>query len=188
MAKQKNNIIMRSTRGMVGGQIVFKRRAGKSYVAAAPEVNENRQSTEAQLAIQQRFKSSTRYAQAAMLTPTLKEEYARTAKRNQSAFNVAFKDAFNKPEILGIIAHGYRGEAGNIIVVQAADDFKVNAVIVSIFNSANELIEEGPSAAQADGLSWYYTVTTPNSTIEGTKIVAKAIDIPENEGLMEVTL
>ena len=39
MARQKNNIIMRSTRGMVGGQIVFKRRAGKGYVSAAPEIN-----------------------------------------------------------------------------------------------------------------------------------------------------
>jgi hypothetical protein len=29
MARQKNNLIMRSTRGMVGKQIVFKRRAGK---------------------------------------------------------------------------------------------------------------------------------------------------------------
>ena len=39
MARQKNNIIMRSTRGMVGEQIVFKRRAGKGYVSAAPEIN-----------------------------------------------------------------------------------------------------------------------------------------------------
>jgi hypothetical protein len=38
MAKQGNNIIMRNTRGMVGKQIVFKRRAGRSYVAAPPEV------------------------------------------------------------------------------------------------------------------------------------------------------
>ena len=34
MAKQKNNIIMRNTRGMVGGQIVFKRRGGSGYVSA----------------------------------------------------------------------------------------------------------------------------------------------------------
>ena len=52
MAKQKNNIIMRSTRGMIGGQIVFKRRAGKGYVSAAPETNENRMPTEKQQAVQ----------------------------------------------------------------------------------------------------------------------------------------
>ena len=49
MALQKNNIVMRSTRGMVGKQIVFKVRAGKPYVAAPPEVNENRVATPAQL-------------------------------------------------------------------------------------------------------------------------------------------
>lgn len=58
MARQKNNIIMRSTRGMVGGQIVFKSRAGKPYVAAAPEVNENRQPTANQLLAQERFRKS----------------------------------------------------------------------------------------------------------------------------------
>ena len=47
---------MRSTRGMVGGQIIFKRRTGLGYVSAAPEVNENRQPTDKQLAVQERFK------------------------------------------------------------------------------------------------------------------------------------
>ena len=49
MAKQGNNLIMRNTRGMVGKQIVFKRRAGRSYVAAPPEVNEDRKPTAKQL-------------------------------------------------------------------------------------------------------------------------------------------
>ena len=37
MARQKNNAVMQGTHSMVEGQIVFKRRAGKGYVAAAPE-------------------------------------------------------------------------------------------------------------------------------------------------------
>jgi len=140
MAKQRNNIIMRSTRGMFGKQIVFKRRAGRSYVAAPPEVNENRKATLKQLAVQQRFKTSIAYAKAALTSIELKEAYDKVALRGQSAFNVAFKDAFNAPEIVGIVAEGYQGVAGNVIVVHAKDDFKVNAVKVSIPNSADELI------------------------------------------------
>ena len=34
MARQKNNVVMQNTRGMFGGQVVFKKRAGKGYVAA----------------------------------------------------------------------------------------------------------------------------------------------------------
>ena len=140
MARQKNNIIMRSTHGMFGKQIVFKRRAGRSYVAAPPEVNENRKATLKQLAVQQRFKTSIAYAKAALTSIELKEAYDKVALRGQSAFNVAFKDAFNAPEIVGIVAEGYQGVAGNVIVVHAKDDFKVNAVKVSIRNSADELI------------------------------------------------
>jgi len=188
MAKQGNNIIMRNTRGMVGKQIVFKRRAGRSYVAAPPEVNENRKATPKQLAVQQRFKTSIAYAKAALTSIELKEAYDKVALRGQSAFNVAFKDAFNAPEIVGIVAEGYQGVAGNVIVVHAKDDFRVNAVKVSIRNSADELIEEGAASANADGLSWSYVVQLPNPDVTGTKIKATAFDIPENEGSLEVTL
>ena len=188
MAKQKNNIIMRNTRGMVGKQIVFKRRGGRSYVAAPPEVNENRKATDKQLAVQQKFRSSIAYAKAALANADTKEAYEKAASRGQSAFNVAFKDAFSAPEVLGIIAGGYQGAAGNVIVVHATDNFKVNAVKVAICNSENELIEEGAATANTDGLSWSYTVQQSNPDVTGTKIKASAFDIPENEGSLEVTL
>ena len=135
MAKQGNNIIMRNTRGMVGKQIVFKTRAGRSYVAAPPEVNGNRKATPKQLAVQQRFKTSIAYAKAALTSIELKEAYDKVALRGQSAFNVAFKDAFNAPDSTGHCCQDYQGVAGNVIVVHAKDDFKVNAVKVSIRNS-----------------------------------------------------
>lgn len=188
MAKQKNNIIMRSTRGMVGGQIVFKRRAGKGYVAAAPEVNENRQPTAKQLAVQEKFKVSTAFAQLAMKSPELKAAYQAVAARGQSAYNVAFQDASYAPTVLHIFPTSYTGAIGSMIIVHATDDFKVNAVVVSIHNSLGELIEEGAAIANPDGLSWNYIATQVNPQLSGTKIKAKAFDIPENEGFLEVTL
>jgi hypothetical protein len=188
MARQRNNIIMRSTRGMVGKQIVFKRRAGKSYVAAPPEVNENRIATANQLAAQQRFKTSVAYAKLAMLNINAKEAYYAAAKRGQSAFNVAFNDAYFGPLVLGIISLGYTGAVGGLVVVQATDDFKVNTVKVSIYNPVDVLIEEGAAVAAGDGLNWNYMSTVANANIAGCKIKATATDIPENEGTYQVML
>src|SRR5215210_1772956 len=187
MAKQKNNIIMRSTRGMVGGQIVFKRRAGKGYVSAAPEVNENRKPTADQQTAQDKFAASITYAKLAIRDAAVKAAYKAVALRNQSAFNVAFQDASYAPKVIALITNGYIGAAGNSIVVRATDDFKVDSVIVSIRNSNDEVIEEGPAVLSNDDL-WIYTVTQSNLNIAGTKIKATAFDIPENEGSLEVTL
>jgi hypothetical protein len=188
MARQKNNIVMRSTRGMVGKQIVFKKRAGKPYVAAPPDVNENRKATPGQQAVRERFKSAIAYAAAAIKEPAMKQAYADRAKRGQSPHNVAFQDAFLPPVVQGIVTDGYLGRVGDVIVVHAQDDFKVNAVRISIRSAADELIEEGAAAENADGLSWSYTVTQGNANVVGSKITATAIDIPENEGSLEVTL
>lgn len=187
MAKQQNNLIMRSTRGMVGGQIVFKRRAGKGYVSAAPEVNENRQPTSAQKSAQDKFTASIAYAKRAIQEPTLKMAYKLKAARNQSAFNVAFMDAQTAPKVLSVVTTGYTGAPGGVIVARAIDDFKVNSLKISIRNANDELIEEGAAIAEPGGL-WSYTSTASNPNLSGTKIKATAFDIPENEGFLEVTL
>jgi hypothetical protein len=77
---------------------------------------------------------------------------------------------------------------GDVIVVHAMDDFKVNAVRIAIHNADGELIEEGAAVEDAGGLSWSYAVTQANANVAGSKITATAIDIPENEGSLEVTL
>jgi hypothetical protein len=188
MAKQKNNIIMRSTRGMVGKQIVFKRRFGKGYVAAPPEVNENRIPTANQLAAQQKFKKSSAFAKLAMQEPLLKEAYKAVAKRGQTAFNMAFNDAYFAPEVVGIITSGYTGAVGSVILVQAKDDFKVNVVKVIIMNAADVVIEEGPATQTPDGYNWSYIATVAIANIAGHKVKAVAIDGPENEGIFQVVL
>ena len=187
MAKQKNNIIMRSTRGMIGGQVVFKKRAGKGYVAAAPEVDENRKPTIAQQAVRERFGRSLTYAKLAIKDPSVKKAYKAVALRNQSAFNVAFSDAQHAPEVTAVITDGYNGAVGNTIVVRATDDFKVTSVKVALRNANDEVIEEGPAVLNTDDL-WLYTTKQSNPNVSGTKIKATAFDMPENEGSLEVTL
>lgn len=188
MAKQKNNIVMRSTRGMVGGQIVFKRRAGKGYVSAPPEVKEGRKPTERQLLLQEKFKRNILFARMAIKDPELKTQYENAAHRGQSAFNRAFQDSAAAPQVLNVITSGYIGSIGNTIVVTADDDFKVNAVKVQILDAAGGLIEEGSASRNDDEFSWSYVTTKANPQLTGCKVKATAFDIPENEGTLEVTL
>lgn len=187
MPKQNNNIVMHSTRGMFGKQVVFKRRGGESYVSAPPEIKPGRKPTEAQLAIQQRFKSSTEYANEAIKDPEIKKIYQAKAKGNQMAHNVAVLDAFYPPVVLEITAAAYQGQIGNVISLQAEDDFKVTEVKVTIHNAAGDLIEEG-LAVQGKRLLWTYTVTQANANIAGTKIKAIAKDLANNEGTLEETV
>src|SRR5690606_2507697 len=141
MPKQTNNIVMHGTRGMFGNQVVFKIRGTESYVSAPPQTDPNRVPTDPQQVIRDRFKGSADYAKSAMEDADMKAAYQAKVKGNQSAYNVAFRDAFTPPEVQGAITQGYVGQVGNLIVIQASDDFKVHSVLVSIHNASGELIE-----------------------------------------------
>jgi hypothetical protein len=188
MARQENsNAVMHNARGMFAKQVVFKERAGKVYLSGPPKKRKNRKPTAPQAVIQDRFKAAVDFAKMVMDEPVLKASYKKVALPGQTAYNIAFKDAFNPPVVQRIFATGYRGVVGDTIIVQAKDDFKVSHVKVAIYNSANELIEEGPCVV-VDKRSWGYTVSQANASVSGTTIKATAFDIPENEGSLEVTL
>lgn len=187
MARQKRNAVMHNATGMFANQVVFKERAGKVYLAGPPKTKENRKPTAPQQVIQDRFKTASEYAKMAMEDPDTKAAYQKVANKSQSAYNMALKDAFTPPVVKRIYAQGYRGLVGDVILVNAKDDFKVNNVKVEIHSSSGELIEEGPCEI-VDKKSWSYTVTRANLSVPGTKIKATAFDIPENEGTLEVVL
>lgn len=187
MAKQSNNSVMASTRGMFNKQVVFKNRGGQSYVSGPPKKRGNKKSTASQLDTQESFKRAARYGRLVMEVPELKAAYKKVATPLQSAYNIAFRDAFNPPIVERVLTVGYKGLVGDVIVIDAFDDFKINNVRVEIFSAAGELIEDGACEVDFKG-SWRYTVTRANTPIVGTKIKATAFDIPENEGFLEVIL
>ena len=187
MAKQTNNSVMASTRGMFNKQVVFKNRGGQGYVSGPPKKRGNKNATTSQLGIQETFKRAARYGRLVMEVPELMAAYKRAANPLQTAYNIAFRDYTNPPVVERILTIGYKGNVGDVIMVDAFDDFKVNNVHVFIFNAAGDLIEDGPCVADFKG-SWLYTVTQANTSLPGTKIKASAFDIPENEGTLEVTL
>jgi hypothetical protein len=187
MAKQHGNSVMSSTRGMFNKQVVFRHREGEVILAGPPKKRGNKKATPSQRDIQAAFKKAARYGRLVMEVPELKAAYKKVAAPLQSAYNVAFRDAYTPPVVEKIITIGYRGEVGDIIMIEAFDDFKVNNVRLEIFNAAGELIESGPCEVDFKE-SWKYTVTRENASVQGTKIKATAFDIPENEGTLEVIL
>lgn len=188
MAKQENNIVMKGTSGMFGGQVVFRQRAGKTVLAAPPTIDPNREISEAEEALRKRFKDAARAASASLADPTVKAAYEAIAKPGQAAFNVAFTDVYYAPEILGILTQGYAGAVGNIISVQAIDNVKVKNVKVRITTAADALIEEGNAVMDIDGITWNYTATALNVNVEGSKIIATAADLAGNETVLEAIL
>jgi hypothetical protein len=183
MARQRNNRVMHGVRGMFASQVVFKKRRGKRYVAGPPNHNKYRKPGKDEQANRDRFKASNEYASDAIKVDAVRKRYAAAANKWQTAHNVAFSDAFHPPVISGVIANGYTGHAGNVITIQAKDNFEVAAVKVSIYDSNGLLIEEDDAVDNGDELNWIYTV---KQNLRGSKIVVKAYDLPKNETVKEV--
>ena len=182
MARMGKNSLMYGVTGMFAKQIVYKKRRGKRYVAGPPNVKENRVPGKAEQAVRDRFKQSNDYASSVVKDPKLKAQYEAVAKKRQTANNVAFSDAYHPPVISGILAYGYAGVTGNIITIQARDNFKVASVMVAIYDENDIIIEQGNAVDNGDKLNWMYTVTKNG---RGSKIIVKAYDLPWNETTKE---
>jgi len=87
-----------------------------------------------------------------------------------------------------INAEGYEGNPGDLIRVQATDDFKVTEVRLVIFNASLEVIESGPCQLDTLGIWWEYTATETVSALTGIQITVTARDIPGNSGEATLTL
>ena len=181
MAKIKGNKLTEGFRGMFGKQIVFRNRLGTPY-AAGPPSGKKRKATPAQQKIRDKMPRCNEYAIEAIKDVEVKKAYAAAAVGGQTAVNIAFKDAWHEPVVHDIVANGYKGNTGDMIFVQATDDFKVVSVKVSIFDREGILIEEG--AASIKKSMWVYVATMNNEN--AGMIAVKAFDLPGNEGVMEV--
>lgn len=190
MAKSEA-MIWKSASGSVGRELtITQKRSGRILIGKHRKGNST-DPTEKQQDIQSRFKTGAIYASAAMGDPDLKAQYQAAALRNnkdQSAYNLALRDAFVAPEIKAINTAAYTGAIGSTITVTAIDDFKVNAVTVKITNAAGEVIEQGNAVIQSNPNYWLYTATALNDALQGSTVTVSATDLPANETVKEVVL
>jgi hypothetical protein len=186
MAKQERNVVTHGLSGTVGGMLVFRQTATGTVVQSLPRVSGK--STEAQLAQRRKFQRAVVYAGVAVTDPTLEAVYAARAKKGQSARNVAVADFLHAPNIEVIDLSGYHGTPGDVIRIEATDDFAVKEVKVVITNPDGSLVEEGFAQQGAPGFEWIYTATAANPGLTSDRIEVYASDIPGNISKAEETV
>ncbi len=188
MAFSQGNLFVDGFYGKVGGNMVFRRKRSGKLVVAKNQRPSDGPPSEVQLNIRQRFREGIIYGTAVMKDPELKAMYAAAVRGDQSAYNLAVRDAFKAPEIKSVNTDAYSGQPGSIVTTRVIDDFKVVAVKVSIFSPQGALIENGDAVLEINGLDWSYTATTANDAVAGSRIQILALDTPGNESFLETTL
>jgi hypothetical protein len=188
MAKVKDNIMVKGFSGTIGRQLTFRQIGGETFVSKyqkAPAVA----ATEKKLAVQIKFGMATAYARAAIKNPEVKAMYQAVAKGGQRAFNIAMMDALQAPVVESIQADNYHGHAGDPIIIRASDDFKVAVVLVSIYNQAGELVEEGNAIMREnEDVDWLYSVSHENPGYAGSKIIVITNDLPGNSASLSISV
>jgi hypothetical protein len=187
MAESRDNFIVHGLTGTFAGIGTFHKRGRKTFlrkIRAKPSVPDSKE----QMAVKKRFAEYIKYAKAAIKDPDIKAAYAAAAKPGRSAFNWAVTDASHPPKIGKIDAGNYRGRAGDYLIIEATDDFKVVAVQICIHHANGHLIEQGDAIMQIMTGDWLYVVREANEPFVGSKITATATDLPGNTTSLTVTL
>lgn len=188
MARSKFNVLTHGLSGLVGDMIVFRQKAGKTFVSGKPRPSTKPLQAIA-LTIREKFKRAAIYAASVMANLVLKAEYQLTAKPGQSAYNMAFADYQKSPEFYeDVDLSSYTGAVGDEISVSVMDDFRVETVHVTIKAVGGAILEQGQAVQSANGLDWVYTVTAANAELPGTQIIFTATDLPGNETVLEKLL
>jgi hypothetical protein len=185
MAKVRLNPILEQVHGKVG-DLVFKR-SGDEVIIARKQDFSNREPSEAQLAVQERFRQAALYGRLVMADPDTKKLYEDAAKaKGQPLFSLTVADFFHAPSVDMIDMAGYGGRVGDRIVIQAHDDFAVSAVKVALTNAAGDPIESGEAVeTPAKSGRWLYTATAAVATGTQVRINVTATDHPGGTGSSE---
>lgn len=189
MTKIKNNPILKGASGMLGDVIVYRElRDGRLIMANRPKKPEV--PSENQLLAKSRFLRAVQYAKGQMADPVASVEYnALTNAKLTSGYALAVADFLKGPEINQVNTSDYTGVVGNMIVITAFDNFRVNRVRVEIRSAAGALIEQGDAVPnEGNNLLWEYTVTQANAAVTGTRLIISATDRPGNITTQEVVL
>ena len=189
MSRVDINALLNGFRGKLGNA-VFRQLGGKTVVSHRPRRNPDAVPKEISLLQRDRFKRAVAYARIKMQDSETKAEYQRLAERrpDMSAFNAAIADFMRAPKIVDVLTGKYSGNPGDVIVIQAADDFKIRGIHVTVISADGVVIERGEATQLSGGLDWLYIATRQHVNMRGTTIIATATDRPGNETTFEKLL
>ncbi|ULQ51958.1 hypothetical protein [Flavihumibacter fluvii] len=191
MAKTNQNLLTQNYAGKAGNQFSFRMRNDHSFIAMLPKKSKKPASADPQTQqmVKEKFRRAILYAKTVFAKdPELLAQYEAVRKKSQSAFNVAFMDAYIGPVLRDLRTDEYEGVAGNEITVEALDNFRVKSVKFTIFSPDGTKLEEGEAVNTNNGYGWVYTTREANPTLAGTKLKITAKDIPDNMTVLEKVL
>ncbi len=187
MSKVDNNPLLKGVSGMLGDTMFFRTINGQIQMANKPK--KRKSFSVRQQAIQTDFQKARNYATKQVKNDDFRKLYATgiTSKKS-SAYTVALTDYLNPPTIDLIDTFAYKGNIGDIIEVEARDDFMVTAVKVVISDADGTVLEEGDAQPAEVKESWEYKATVANLSVTGSTIKATAFDRPGNNTSLELVL
>lgn len=137
MAISNQNVITLGATGTFGKQIVFRQRFGKTVMCKPPKAYPPKTAT--QLANQERFAKANAFAKAEIADPVKKAQYQARATKGQSAYHVAFRDAFHGAEITAVAV------SGKVVTVEVRNTHSVQSVKIgaetAVFNKKRQVWE-----------------------------------------------
>ena len=174
MGKTLPNTALFKLEGKIDGW-VYRRRNGQVIVAKKPDFSEVVPSA-AQLRHRERFLKALAYGQEVLKDPAKAAPYKTRAEGTLgNGFALAVRDYMLLPLVKELDLVSYNGQVGDEIKIDAADDFEVVSVKVTIKHAGTgAVIEEGLATLVAG--FWYYHGKTQIAAGQTVLVEAEARD------------
>ncbi|WP_295124859.1 hypothetical protein [uncultured Chitinophaga sp.] len=179
------NVISSGATGKFAGQVVVRKRYGQIEITKVPCKRPGK-GTEAQEAERQRWKTANDYYRKQVKFDKQRSAlYKSGIPLGWNVQNRSVSDFYHAPQITHVDTTAYKGYRGDVIRITATDDFMVERVRVNVYNTNDELVEDG-YALKGEGDEWLYRARCNSKG--GGRIEIVANDMPGNEDkvLLEV--
>jgi len=182
-----SNELTKNYSGIFGNQVLLKNRGGRS-VMTIPPYRTSKEPTPGQIAVRKRFFDAVSYARTVLQDPEMLAAYTAKAEKGTSAYIVALTDFLRPPWIDQIDTSAYEGKVGDVILVEAGDDFGLEKVRVHIFDSNGITIEKGEGVLIPRLNRYVFTATVDVSDLSGVRVMASVFDFPGHTAESSITL
>ena len=181
MANVTHNVLVNQSSGKVGNG-VYKTRGGKTFLSKLPDFS-NRVLSDKQEDWNDRLREANIYARKVKLEdPELWAFYTKKSKqKNLTVHNVAVKDFMTLPKIKKIDISSYKGEVGDIVIIEARDIYQIKGAKVCIVGMDGIEIESGDAEEEKYSDFWNYTAKTLNPTWQEGRFIVTIQDTPGNK-------
>lgn len=158
MAIVSGNPVLSGFRGMLGGDLVFRRCGSKTVVAVKGGVRKKNS------ALQQRncdrFKEASRYARTVLRDPDKRDHYGRLARKlgKHSAYNLIISEYMREARVgMKDGTYSVSQDSKRAVFSVRPGGVSVKYVTVKVVSAGGEVVCEGP-ANQISGQDWVYAI------------------------------